>query len=158
MNDRNIACSLKLYISRNSSGRFLQVCEILNINPLILVLIPHLYIKVSNSTAYLHQSSTITSLQLRPRSLGRLYTRRLQKINCSLFSNLGIFNILNLGFHEQPISNSIHVTQRRSHVAITHPTKLPLAPSSFISWHAFNFNMSYSNADTGSKPADHYKE
>jgi hypothetical protein len=43
-------------------------------------------------------------------------------------------------------------------VSITHPTKLPLASSSFSSWHAFNFNMFYSNADTGSKPADHYKE
>ena len=139
-------------------GPFLRVCEILNIDPLILVLIPHLYIKVPNPTAYSHQSPTITSLQLRPRSLSRLYTQRLQKINCSLSSNLRIFNILNLRFHEQPISYSIHVTQRRSHVSITHPKKLPLAFSSFSSWHAFNFDMSYSNADTGSRPADHYKE
>lgn len=152
MNERNIACSLKLYLSRNSSGRFLQICEILNIDPLTLVLIPHLYIKVPNSTAYLHQSPTITSLQLRPRSLGRLYTRRLQKINCSLSSNLRIFNILNLKFHEQPISYSIHATKRRSHVSMTHPAKLPLASSSIISRHAFNLNMSYSNAGSGSKP------
>ena len=128
----NIACSLKLYISRNSSGRFLQVCEILDIDPLILVLISHLFIKVPNSTAYV-QSPTITSLQLYPRSFGQLNTRRLQKINCSLSSSLGIFNILNLGFHEQPIGYSIHATQPRSHVSITHPTKLPLASSSFSS-------------------------
>ena len=129
----NIACSLKLYISRNSSGRFLQVCEILDIDPLILVLISRLFIKVPNSTAYVHQSPTITSLQLYPRSFGQLNTRRLQKINCSLSSSLGIFNILNLGFHEQPIGYSIRATQRRSHVSITHPTKLPLASSSFSS-------------------------